>query len=496
MTVARRSPRPAASRLLAAAAAAAAAVAAARGAAAAAVDTAASSWWDPWRHHPVLVAEPAIRPVLVRWYEVKLSEEHPDRPFTGHTRYLPGGSKAYMTEANFPYEPLADAAARDRLAGWDLVKLPGHGPMVRDWLKLHLNRDVTLCLALRYNTGEEVRVPGYVLADVAVVDEADRLIREGMELPGRAGVWCKAAAAGVVTLPRGPPMGIVCGRPDFYSYDMYLCEADGSAPAAPAVAKALDGVKVYPNSRCPPALHDVWVTPNVDGADEGTAGKSWRTWHPQVDPVYWCYYRHEHGTAPHFMAPYAPRLDYTAWKNKRQDASHPGFKGYGMIAKNGTAHYITVHASTSELFRIHQRFHTVTFAAVTKAGEIVADLSMKGDFGPAFALPTNFRRDRRRLPVGGAVQEELLTEFEAVKRDRPGMSKRINVLSGATQRWQKAVRAGVISDGDAVQFCSSAAVRQCVLAGGKDTNGVRLGTCSACYYKNPPAAMRKGCPNP
>lgn len=262
---------------------------AARAAAAAAVDTAAASWWDPWRHHPVLVAEPAIRPVLLRWYEVKLSEEHPDRPFTAHTRYLPGGSKAYMTEANYPYEPLADAAARDRLAGWDLLKLPGHGPMVADWLKLHLNRDATLCLALRYNTGEEVNVPGYTLAGVAVVDDGDRLVREGMELPGRAGIWCKAAAAGVVTLPRGPPMGITRGRPDFYSYDIYLGEADGSAPAPPAVAKALNGVKVYPNSRCPPELHDVWMTPNVDEADEDTAGKSWRTWHPQVDPVYWWY---------------------------------------------------------------------------------------------------------------------------------------------------------------------------------------------------------------
>lgn len=130
------------------------------------------------------------------------------------------------------------------------------------------------------------------------------------------------------------------------------------------------------------------------------------------------------------MAPYAPRLDYTAWKNNRQDESHPGFKGYGMIAKDGTAYYITVHASTSELSRIHQRFHTVTFAAVTKAGEIVADLSIKGDFGPSFALPTNFRRDRRRLPVGGPAQAELLAAFEAVPRDRPGASKRVNVFSG------------------------------------------------------------------
>lgn len=291
MATARRSPRAAGSLLLTAVVAAAAAVAGVgpRPVAAATMDTAAESSWDPWRHHPVLVAEPDIRPVLLRWYELKLSEDEPDRPFTSHALYLPGGAKAYMAQNKYPYDPLEDAAARDRMVGWDLLKLPGHGPMVDDWLKLYLNRDATLCLALRYNTGEEVNVPGYTLAGVAAVPEEDRLVREGKELPGRAGLWCKTAAAGVVTVPRGPPMGITGGRDKFYSYDIYLGEADGSAPARPAVAQALNGVEVWPNSRCPQELHDVWMTPNVDEADEDTAGKSWRTWHPQVDPVYWWY---------------------------------------------------------------------------------------------------------------------------------------------------------------------------------------------------------------
>lgn len=292
MTLARRFPQAMGSLLLAAAVATAAFFGAGASPSAAEtveLDSAAASTWDPWRHHPVLVAEPAIRPVLLRWYEVNLSEEKPDRPFTGHTLYLPGGAKAYMGQNKYPYDPLEDAAARDRLVGWDLLKLPGHGPMKDDWLKLFLNRDATLCVALRYNTGEEVNVPGYTPGGVAVVPDEYRLVREGKELPGRAGLWCKVARAGLVKVPHGPPMGIINGRPNFYSFDIYLGEADGSAPAPPAVATVLNGVEIWPNSRCPQELHDLWMTPNVDAADEDTAGKSWHTWHPQVDPVYWWY---------------------------------------------------------------------------------------------------------------------------------------------------------------------------------------------------------------
>jgi len=280
MAPARRSPRAAAAVLLAAAVAAAVAAAPHR-AAADTWNSAAETAFDPWRHHPALVAEPSIRPVLLRWYEVKLKDDDRRRPFTGHTRYLPRGAKAFMTDG-YPWAPLPEARERDKLVGWDLLKLPGHGAEVDDWLTLHLNRDATLCVALRYNTGADVAVRGYTAAGIAAVADGDRRVAEGMELPGHAGLWCKPARGGRVRLPRGPSMGITGGKAGSYAYDVYLGEADGAGSAAPAPPAALGGEPVYANARCPRALHDLWTTPNVDDADADTAGKTWLTWHPQV----------------------------------------------------------------------------------------------------------------------------------------------------------------------------------------------------------------------
>src|SRR5262245_1059193 len=46
-----------------------------------------------------------------------------------------------------------------------------------------------------------------------------------------------------------------------------------------------------PGQPCPQALHDSYV---VTGPD----GKVYPTWHPPVDPVYGCYFGHEHGSDP------------------------------------------------------------------------------------------------------------------------------------------------------------------------------------------------------
>jgi len=281
MAPARRSPRAAAAAAALLTAAVAAAAAAPRPAAADTWNSAAETAFDPWRHHPALVAEPSIRPVLLRWYEVKLKADDRRRPSTGHTRYVPRGAVAYMTDGP-PWAPLPDAAARGRLGGWDLLKLPAHGAPVDDWLTLHLNRDATLCVALRYNTGADVALPGYTHAGIAAVAEGDRRVADGMELPGHAGLWCKPARGGVVRLPRGPPMGITGGKAGAYAYDVYLGEADGSGSAEPAPPAALGGEPIYANARCPRALHDLWTTPNVDAEDADTAGKTWLTWHPQV----------------------------------------------------------------------------------------------------------------------------------------------------------------------------------------------------------------------
>ncbi|KAK1860992.1 hypothetical protein I4F81_003578 [Pyropia yezoensis] len=64
--------------------------------------------------------------------------------------------------------------------------------------------------------------------------------------------------------------------------------------------------------------------------------------------------------------------------------------------------------------------------------------------------------------------------------------------SRGTERWQRAVRAGVINDPDAVAFLSSVCVRMCSLSGGTDSNGVALGTCSSCYAHVLPSGKGRG----
>lgn len=64
--------------------------------------------------------------------------------------------------------------------------------------------------------------------------------------------------------------------------------------------------------------------------------------------------------------------------------------------------------------------------------------------------------------------------------------------SRGTERWQRAVRAGVINDPDAVAFLSSISVRKCSLSGGTDSNGVALGTCSLCYAHVLPSGQGRG----
>lgn len=93
------------------------------------------------------------------------------------------------------------------------------------------------------------------------------------------------------------------------------------------------------------------------------------------------------------MGAWAPKWHYTAWKNKYQSESHIGFKGYGLRSR-GTDYYLTIHASTSDMRRVHEQFHTVTLTAAEE-GEVVADLNCKGDFGFSFVLPPDFMTNVR-----------------------------------------------------------------------------------------------------
>lgn len=161
-----------------------------------------------------------------------------------------------------------------------------------------------------------------------------------------------------------------------------------------------------PNRTCPEWLHDLHVTTMKDGARKAAGftiyrnePRYWRTWHPMIDPVYWCYYDHEHGSYPGRW--YRPAFGYTAWKTPddttlsgRQVESHEGFKVYRLKASDGRTVVMTCHIHASKARRFTARHHTVIMAVLGRKLaneneeeelEIQAELSFKSDFGPALA---------------------------------------------------------------------------------------------------------------
>lgn len=156
-------------------------------------------------------------------------------------------------------------------------------------------------------------------------------------------------------------------------YYVLLAEANGTAPKPPALPKGISERPV-PNELCPAWVHDRYV------AEHPTEKKLYRTWHPAIDPVYWCHFGHEHGSDPALVG-YTPYFGYTADKNNNQDERHEGFKGFAF--RNGdTDWYFNAHFTSGLASRVCAQTHTVVVAAL-RDGEMLAELSFKADFGEA-----------------------------------------------------------------------------------------------------------------
>lgn len=186
-----------------------------------------------------------------------------------------------------------------------------------------------------------------------------------------------------------------------------------------------------PNRTCPRWLHDLYVTDSRADHDWEMTGEPhyWRTWHPMIDPIYWCYYDHEHGAYP---GNYRPMFGYTPWKTAdpnsptgRQLESHAGFKLFSFQVPDTNRIVIcTIHMHLSKARRFNARRHTVIFAVVSMLNasrwEIEMELHMKMDFGPAEISFAN----RSTLPLNSA---EWNTEHQLTsKRIKAG--RRFNVL--------------------------------------------------------------------
>jgi hypothetical protein len=128
-------------------------------------------------------------------------------------------------------------------------------------------------------------------------------------------------------------------------------------------------------------VHDQYTTV-VDGV-------TYPTWHRQIDPEYWCYFRHEHGSNParfgdgSWRPAYGRSLPGTAITE-----NHEGFKG--LLVVNPTQpdrqYYVTMHfgvvnSQGAACNRFHE-FGTAVWRGPPGAGGVVeADVLALGDFG-------------------------------------------------------------------------------------------------------------------
>lgn len=154
-----------------------------------------------------------------------------------------------------------------------------------------------------------------------------------------------------------------------------FCEADGSATAAPPG-------NIAPNTQCPASLHDRFVT--ADG---------YRTWHPLIDPVYWCYYDHDHGTNPAYFGSIQPRFNFVS-----PDEAHGGFKVYVIPTAQWT-YMILHHFGTGGQARACARFHTEEIWVKRNSdGALVAHVAFMADFGPSMNVDTDYHYSPSNCP--------------------------------------------------------------------------------------------------
>lgn len=185
-----------------------------------------------------------------------------------------------------------------------------------------------------------------------------------------------------------------------------------------------------PNENCPEWVHDLYLTESRDG--DVAMGQQelpyWRTWHPQVDPMFWCYFTHEHGSYP---GAYRPALGYTAWKtldettlHKRQEESNEGFKVFAVPLYDQSKYLmLVIHMHVSQPRRFHTRHHTAIIAVLDETWKLEMELHFKMDFGFAFGTLNNTFVNRQLLfPGEDIIRGELLSRKRLAAR-------RFNVLN-------------------------------------------------------------------
>jgi hypothetical protein len=401
-------------------------------------------------------------------------------------RQFVGG--AVMPDASWGGQRVDDAGP---YAGWDVLPTPNEG-ITRiadrsDWLAMRLNRSAVLTVVWRCCPTPPSWLAGWQPGASVVVN--------GASLP----TFTRRFDAGDVTLGGVYDPGTV---PDPHAtrdtYWVLLAEQDGRPSAAPAVPA---GQQVpQPNQTCPAWVHDQYTATGPDG-------RRYATWHPQIDPVYWCYFRHDHGSDPSQFSPgYKPLYGYSSVA-AGEDEAHPGFKSYVFDDGRGRRWLISQHFGTGSVQRACVRFHDVAIAvADAGTGEVLADLHVMGDFGKAVANATGEALTPSAC-AGQAAESDAdgsrgIRELPVVTRGSVGYEPwRLD-----EHRTILGLTGGVtLNTTDAVVICNDLTCNQAVSTGATGTHrfftysngfGITAGSLSGTFYTDPEGRTVSGAGQP
>jgi hypothetical protein len=261
------------------------------------------------------------------------------------TMYLPRGfvSGAHIPDPSWDDWDVVDAG---KYAGWDIHPTLNSGiervQTNADWFTLTLNRPATIAVVWRAQGAPPQPIASWPK------DGTVRISHPWGE--GDFPVYRTTVSAGSVALP-GVNHGVSSNPRD--TYWVLLAEANGHPSAAPDPS-------ILPNQTCP--FHP---------AD----------WHPEIDPVHWCYYRHEHGVDPAYFSALPPPVFGATAAAAGMAEGNVGFKVY-VFDSVGVRWRILHHFGTAGYARICQRHHTVEVAAMDPgSGMLLCDLKFMADFG-------------------------------------------------------------------------------------------------------------------
>ncbi len=264
-----------------------------------------------------------------------------------------------------------------RYLGWDVLITDPNGSYssypVMDFTLLRLNRAARVAVVLANGTMSDL--PSWL---------------QGWSRGQDVNVWGRPQLVFEKTLPAGDNyLGTVEGKASFYT--VLLAEENSSPTSAPNVPAGLQ--RPQANETCPAWVHDQYTA-------EGPDGKLYRTWHPQIDPVYWCYFEHEHGSNPALFSGYPevqPLFNYYS-EQTGQIEPHNGYKVLVIDeTNNDVSAMYTIHGGTAGQGRACTRYHGFDWAFADKnTGEILADLRFKADFGYSIGTYPGFVQRRLR----------------------------------------------------------------------------------------------------